>query len=378
MTKDDFINQELQVFDADLYFQSGGSSGTPKISTFTYADYQIQMQAAADGLLAAGLEPEKDLCANLFFAGSLYGGFISFWSILESLQAKQLPIAAILDFKAVAEILVSRRANTILGMPSYLMQVFKQNEDLFRKECLIKKVFFGGEAMGAAQVEYLKSFGVTLIRSASYGSVDAGPLGYQCENCSGQVYHLHRGLHDFEIVDVDQDQPVEQGLVGRLLVSSRYREGVAIKRYEIGDLAREISGACECGSQDPRIELMGRTGDIVRVGASFLNYAEVQKNLSQLLQSRDARSLDMQWHLYSSMSQSDLSMREVLEIWLNTEESQLDLLRKDLLATDMSLKLSVEDEALLDLRLKSVPLIDFAKTSVGKTKHIVDHRVSEL
>ncbi len=386
MTKADFIDQESEVFDADLYFQSGGSSGTPKISTFTYADYQIQMQAAADGLLAAGLEPEKDLCANLFFAGSLYGGFVSFWSILENLQAKQLPIAAILDFKAVAEILVSRRANVVLGMPSYLMQVFRQNEELFRKECLIKKVFFGGEAIAPSQIEYLKSFGVELIRSASYGSVDAGPLGYQCLNCSGQVYHLHRGLHDFEIVNTDLDEPVGFGQVGRLLVSSRYRDGVAIKRYEIGDLVREVSGLCGCGSNDPRVELMGRTGDIVRIGASFLNYAEVQKSLLEALSSRasgqssgqSSAACEMQWHLYSSAPQAETSLKEVLEIWINTDESDLDQLRQNLLAKDIALKLSVEDEALLDLRLKRVPMTEFTKTSVGKTRHIVDHRVREI
>jgi hypothetical protein len=91
MEKADFQNQKVDDKYSDLYFYSGGSSGDPKLSIFTYDDYHRQMELAAEGLFAAGLDPLKDRCMNLFYAGSLYGGFISFFTILEKLRATHFP-----------------------------------------------------------------------------------------------------------------------------------------------------------------------------------------------------------------------------------------------------------------------------------------------
>ena len=69
---------------------------------FTYDDYREQMRAGAEGLYAAGLDPLSDRCMNLFFSGGLYGGFLSIFSVLEELRAVQFPMAAVMDFPAVA------------------------------------------------------------------------------------------------------------------------------------------------------------------------------------------------------------------------------------------------------------------------------------
>lgn len=86
MEKADFQLQQVKDDYSDLFFYSGGSSGEPKLSVFTYADYHRQMELAAEGLYAAGLNPSTDRCMNLFYAGSLYGGFVSFFTILEKLE----------------------------------------------------------------------------------------------------------------------------------------------------------------------------------------------------------------------------------------------------------------------------------------------------
>ena len=99
MEKSDFQSQKVDERYSDLYFYSGGSSGEPKLSVFTYEDYHRQMEVAAEGLYAAGLDPKADRCMNLFYAGSLYGGFVSFFTILEKLQAVHFPMGASTDFK---------------------------------------------------------------------------------------------------------------------------------------------------------------------------------------------------------------------------------------------------------------------------------------
>lgn len=258
---------------AHLYFRSGGTTGAPALSLFTNSDYDTQMRAAAHGLLAAGFDPARDRAANLFYCGGMYGGFISFFSILERLNATQIPMAAGTDHAAVAEALVAHHADTVFGMPSYLWQLFHSQSQVLRAYGGIRKVFYGGEHFTAEQRRILTdTFGVEVVRSASYGSTDLGPLGYQCTRAEGSVHHVLTELHTLEILDPQHDRPVAPGQPGRLVFTSRARSGQRLERYEIGDLGRAVEGACPCGSHAPRIELLGRHGDVVRVGTYFYNY----------------------------------------------------------------------------------------------------------
>jgi phenylacetate-coenzyme A ligase PaaK-like adenylate-forming protein len=282
MDKQQFQSMEVAEESSHLFFKSGGSTGTPKISVFTYSDYHRQMRCAAEGLYAAGLDPLNDRCMNLFFGGGLYGGFISFFSVLEAMEAKQFPMSAHFDWPLVIDMILKYKVNVLLGMPSYLLQLFAQGGKRLAKAGVVKKVFYGGEHFTQAQKVYLRrEFGVEVIRSASYGSVDAGPLGYQCEHCEGSVHHLHGELQQLEIVKLETDEPVCENEIGRLLFTSKVRSGQTLQRYEIGDIGRWVSGDCHCGRQSRRFELLGRHGDVFRAGGSYLNFRKWEKILSE-------------------------------------------------------------------------------------------------
>ncbi|MFF4948377.1 aldehyde dehydrogenase family protein [Streptomyces chattanoogensis] len=267
------LNGQVSRADAELYFRSGGSTGTPALSLFTYEDYDAQMHAAARGLLAAGYDPRRDRTANLFYCGGMYGGFISFFSILERLGGVQIPLAAGPDHRATAQALVECEVDTLFGMPSYLWQLLHDQSDLLRAYGGIRRIFYGGEHFTAEQRRVLREdFGIETVRSLTYGSTDLGPLGYQCTESSGGVHHLHADLHALEILDVDEDRPVAHGETGRLVFATRARRGQDLGRYVIGDLGRAVPGPCPCGNRAPRFELLGRLGDVMRVATYFLNY----------------------------------------------------------------------------------------------------------
>ncbi|HVC08770.1 MAG TPA: acyl-CoA reductase [Elusimicrobiota bacterium] len=271
--------------EARLFFKSGGSTGKPKLSTFTYDQYDDDMSFGAQGLYAAGLDPEKDRAMNLFFCGGLYGGFISIFSALERLRVAQFPMAAHQDLKMVARAVVDYKVNVLLGMPSYLMNLFEQNAGLLEKYRGVTKIFYGGEHFTEAQRRYLKTrFGVDLIRSGAYGSVDIGPMGFQCEHCADGVHHLQQKLHFLEILKLDEDRPVSGEDVGRLVFSPREPGSSKPKRYAIGDVGHWIltkpGEPCPCGRLSPRFKLLGRVGDVFRVGSFFLNYQKFAQILS--------------------------------------------------------------------------------------------------
>ncbi len=372
MTKSDFQNLNLSAENSDLYFNSGGSSGVPKISIFTYDDYHRQMEVAAEGLYAAGLDPKVDLAMNLFFSGGLYGGFLSFFTILEKMQCRHLPMAAHPDYLFVADAIVRNKVTALLGMPSYLLQLFHSQEKILKDSACIKKIFYGGEHFSVSQVNFFKEhFKIELIKSASYGSVDAGPLGYQCQLCTGSIHHLHHRLHNLEIVDMEKDEAVKAGEVGRLLVTSKVRKGQKIERYEIGDIGRWIMDPCDCGRTQPRFELLGRMGDVFRIGATFLNYQSLLRSFASELN-------------YSSYFQIHLLPAEKLNkerIIFKLDQVVLnptDIVKiEKLLLNVKDLLVAVKTDKTLEMNIELIDTNDFEKSKgSGKIKNVVDHRLS--
>ncbi|MFE0581934.1 acyl-CoA reductase [Streptomyces sp. NPDC058874] len=352
--------------DAELYFRSGGSTGAPALSIFSYDDYDTQMHAAARGLLAAGYDPVADRTANLFYCGAMYGSFISFFSVLERLGGVQLPLSAGPDHRATAQALIDHGADTLFGMPSYLWQLLHAEADALRAYGGLRKVFYGGEHFTPEQRRTLRdAFGIEVIRSITYGSTDLGPLGYQCTESTGGVHHLHADLHSMEILDLAEDRPVPPGQTGRLVFTTHARRGQHLGRYAIGDLGREVPGRCPCGRHAPRFELRGRTGDVMRVATYFLN----QRRFVDLAGESGGHRGELQVRLDVTDVRERLTVR--VERAAATDPERL---REVFLAGYPELRSAVA-ERLLDLVVEAVDgaSLDRSPTS-GKLLAVVDAR----
>ncbi|CAI8790592.1 phenylacetate-CoA ligase [Pseudomonas sp. IT-P2] len=280
MNKETFVTRPINPA-ARLYFRSGGSSGVPVLSGFSYRDFDRQMRAAADGLFAAGLDPAHDRVMNLFFSGGLYGGFFSFSKVLELLGVTHLPMGAPADddYREIARMIIDQRVTTLVGMPSTLHRLFINEQARLRAYGGIEKVFLGGEHPGEQSRALMHSCGVRLIRSAIYGSVDAGPLGHACPATSDGVFHLMSDIQHLEIVAFEADQPVNGDEIGRLVFTSIERQGQDVQRYDLGDSGRWIPGRCPCGLPAPRFELLQRHGRLLRIGTDFICLETLARHL---------------------------------------------------------------------------------------------------
>ncbi|MFJ4196186.1 acyl-CoA reductase [Pseudomonas sp. NPDC089534] len=280
LTKDAFVQRPVNPA-AQLFFRSGGSSGTPALAGFSHRDFRRQMRATADGLFAAGLEPARDRVMNLFFSGGLYGGFYSFAKALELLDVTHLPMGAPADddYREVAELIIRHRVTALVGMPSTLHRLFLDEQERLRAYGGIEKVFVGGEHLNEQSRRLMQGCGVSLIRSAIYGSVDAGPLGHACNATADGVFHLMSDTQQLEIVEFEGDRPVTGTETGRLLFTSIAREGQDVHRYDIGDSGRWVPGRCACGLATPRFELLQRHGRLIRIGTDFISLDELAQHL---------------------------------------------------------------------------------------------------
>ena len=84
--------QDNQVFTAPvtegITFKSGGTTGQPKYSVFTHAEWRSFTDAFGQGMRRAGLQP-GDRIGNLFYAGKLYASFLF---IARSIEAADVGI----------------------------------------------------------------------------------------------------------------------------------------------------------------------------------------------------------------------------------------------------------------------------------------------
>ncbi|WP_169457990.1 acyl-CoA reductase [Ottowia thiooxydans] len=352
---------------AGLIVRSGGSSGKVAYSSFRWADYHSQMEATADGMVAAGLDPRQDRVMNLFAAGHLYGGFVSFWTILEHLRVLQLPMGLLPDYDLIATQIIEHEVNTLVGVPPHLLALFTEQGERLRAWGGVKKIFYGGEPLSVAQERFLTDeCGVSLVRSAAYGSNDAGPMGYQCLHESGTVHHLHTRLQTLEIVEMDRDVPVQGNAVGRLLFTPLMRSAPRIERYEIGDLGRWVDGPCACGRQEPRFELLGRLGDVFKAGP-LMNY----RHFADVLSKSFAYAGAVQLHLRSA------GARTVLDIWVGTQwDTNLSqALSEELFQHYEPLQCVTENALPFELNIVPVPNDQFVRNEAsGKLIHVCDHR----
>ncbi|WP_205660431.1 acyl-CoA reductase [Amycolatopsis antarctica] len=355
---------------AEVFFRSGGTTGEPKLSAFSWADYDEHMHCGAEGLLAAGLDPRTDRTMNLFFGGQLYGGFVSFFSVLERLGAVQFPMAGQQNAHAlVAKSIVDNRVDTLLGMPSYLLRLFAEAGPVLREYGGVRKIFYGGEHFSESQRRMLaEEFGVEVIRSAAYGSVDAGPLGYQCAQSAPGEHHLFTGVQTLEILDQELDRPVAAGEAGRLVFTSHTRRGQRLERYEIGDLGRWLDDECGCGRRTPRFTLLGRSGDVFRSGGHFLNYRRFVAVAGEAFD----YSGEVQIVLDTDDTQESLTVRLEEGRVPEPEHAEEEFLRRY-----PELAITARRDRLVRLRVRPSPPEAFERTTAsGKLVAVVDRRVT--
>lgn len=267
-----------------VLMKSGGTTGDPVFCSYTQKDFdRYIIEPSIEALLSCGLDPDKDVLADVLKCGNLYGGMNCFVSVFDKMNAPHLSISGLDNFSMVGDFMIKGKATAILGAPSYILRLFEENAEKFKKYGRIKKIFFAGEHMSDGQKEYLKTFGLEIIAPLLYGANETGSMGISCGYCPPGVYHVCSDIQYLEILKMDEDKPVDKDEVGRLIFTGYRRENGHTERYEIGDTGRWVEGECQCGRKQPRFELLGRYGDIIRMGGTFFNYQKIGKILSDEL-----------------------------------------------------------------------------------------------
>lgn len=358
------------------FLRSGGSTASPKLSVFSYEDYEADMQRAARGAHAVGLR-RGDRVANLFYSGGLYGSFLSVNRALEIVGCNNFPFTSSVPPEQLPDFLRLYGIDTLMGLPSWLLRVF----DAIKADgagIRIRKVFYTGEHLYPPEQEYLKeTFGVEVIASIGYGTVDAGPIGFQCPHSHGGVHHIHSDHQFVEIVDRrtgSRGAPAEGAAIGELLITNLNRRLMPLIRYKIGDLGRWVEGDCPCGRSMPRFELLGRSDDVLIVAGHNIPYAEFQVAASKV----PGLSSMIQLETGVADNRDRLTLRAELvgaDAGADTE-ALAALLEKSVLASVPVFAEAYHKGLLADLSFEVLPAGGLPRLErTGKVRRIIDTRL---
>lgn len=162
-----------------------------------------------------------------------------------------------------------------------LLMAEEVNRRGIREKINLKKIIFGSERSSDAMKRQVKDLlGVEHLFDIPGMTELYGPgTGLDCVHHSG--IHYWADYYIIEILDPDTLQPVPEGEIGEMVVTTLAKEAVPLIRYRTRDLTRLIPGTCPCGSVLPRHDrILGRSDDMIIFRAVNIYPGQVDHVLS--------------------------------------------------------------------------------------------------
>lgn len=248
-----------------LVFTSGGSSGEPKIVYWTAEKLWTNVAYHGKGYATAGINPTS-IVGTFGVPGYLTSEFTVYLGLMRT-GSLIVPIGMNNDPERVLRYVSMFHVNTLLVMPSDLMPLlsYLQEKNL---ELDIPHLVYGGERLFSSTREYLQKRLHVRRFNSTFQSIDVGTIGFQCEHCTDGQYHIHDTLQYIECVN-EQGNYVDDGEIGELVITNLHRRLLPVIRYKTGDLVRRLPESCPCGITNPKIELLGRRHEAIKLAGEL-------------------------------------------------------------------------------------------------------------
>ncbi len=267
---------------------SSGTTGNPTVIFHSQHDLDTWANRVARCLYMVGLR-NTDVFQNSSGYGMFTGGLgIQYGA--ERLGALTVPAAAgnsrrqikfIMDFETTA----------VHAIPSYatrLAEVFTEIGLDPKKDTKLTTLIIGAEPHTEAQRKRIEELlGVKAYNCFGMSEMSGPGVAFECTYQNG--LHLWEDSYIIEIIDPDTLQPVPDGEIGELVLTTLDRDLMPLIRYRTRDLTRIIPGDCPCGRTHRRLDrFKGRSDDMfivkgvnmfpMQIEKILLNFKELSTN----------------------------------------------------------------------------------------------------
>lgn len=148
----------------------------------------------------------------------------------------------------------------LYGFPSYFLELARLSKELGVK-IRPRAVITTGERLLASQRAYIRD-ALECDVFTCYATRELGWLAFECEYLN---LHLNSEWAFVEIVD-KQNNSLQDGEEGRIIVTTFDNEIMPFIRYDTGDLGSITSSVCPCGRTLQCIKFTGREMEIITLG----------------------------------------------------------------------------------------------------------------
>lgn len=264
--------------DAIRIHSSSGTTGNPTVVTYSRHDIESWANMIARSMYMVGCR-DTDVFQNSSGYGMFTGG-LGFQYGAEKLGATTVPAAA---GNSKRQIMFIRDFGTtcLHAIPSYairLAEVFHE-EGIDPRSTKLHTLFIGAEPHTDEQRRRIERLlGVKAYNSFGMTEMNGPGVAFECQEQNGM--HLWEDNYIVEIIDPDTLEPVPDGEIGEMVLTTLDRTMMPILRYRTHDLTRILPGDCPCGRTHRRIDrIKGRTDDMFIIKGVNVFPMQVEKIL---------------------------------------------------------------------------------------------------
>jgi phenylacetate-CoA ligase len=241
---------------------SSGTTGMATVVGYTRNDIKTWSNLVARVLTAAGVT--KDDVIQIAFGYGLFTGGFGLHYGAERIGASVIPISSG-NTKRQIQIMLDFKTTALVCTPSYALMIADTMLDMGINVSglSLKWGLFGAEPWSEAmRAEINNKLNITATDNYGLSEVMGPGVAGECLECKG--LHINEDHFLVEVINPNTMEPVQQGEVGELVITTLTKEAFPVIRYRTRDLTRLITEPCVCGRTNYRMtRILGRTDDML-------------------------------------------------------------------------------------------------------------------
>ena len=342
---------------------SSGTTGNPTVVLHTARDLDQWAEAVARCLWMVGCRPD-DVFQNASGYGMFTGG-LGFQYGAEKLGMLTVPAGAGNTLRQL-KFFTDFGTTVVHAIPSYagrLYEMMCQTGIDPRRDTKLRTLVIGAEPHSEDTRRRIEEMlGVKAYNSFGMSEMCGPGVAFECLEQNGM--HIWEDYYIVEIVNPDTLEPVPDGEVGELVLTTLKREAMPLLRYRTRDLTRILPGECPCGRHHIRLDRMkGRSDDMIILKGVNIFPIQIETILMQFNELASDYLITLE----------TLDNNDAMTVEVEMKDLHIDDYTK-LQALSREITRQLRDEILITPKVKLVPKGTLPK-SEGKAVRVKDLRI---
>ena len=343
---------------------SSGTTGNPTVILHTKKDLEEWANAVARCLWMVGCRPD-DVFQNSSGYGMFTGG-LGFQYGAEKLGMLTVPAGAGNTLRQI-KFFTDFGTTVVHAIPSYASRIFEVMQEKGidpRKDTKLRTLVIGAEPHSEDTRKRIEEMlGVKAYNSFGMSEMCGPGVAFECPEQNGM--HIWEDYYIVEIVNPDTLEPVPDGEVGELVLTTLKREAMPLLRYRTRDLTRILPGDCPCGRHHKRLDRMkGRSDDMIILKGVNIFPIQIETILMQF------KELASDYLITLETKENNDAMTVEVEVADNLSFDDFGRLQN----LEREITRQLRDEILITPRVRLVPKGSLPK-SEGKAVRVKDLRI---